>query len=226
LEFDFGFYNLVTISGTIPPRKNQFLGNVSISLPNNAVGRKIFRQRYRMSEYINNSWVDIGFFKPDNQYSISVYPKPFYQAFVSRGLRTEDRVIGDPIAEMIREWGFKTVTIGIERQVPNEQVTMAVREEIRRAQAIIAIATPRYMDALTGLCKTLEWAHGEIGIAFGINKPLLILKDKSVSLGGLPSYLETQRQIPEIEYNPYNLEELRNGLYTVILDLENGQQVM
>lgn len=136
--------------------------------------------------------------------------------FVSRGLRTEDRVIGDPIAEMIREWGFETVTVGIERQVPEEQVPMTVREEIRRADAIIAIATPRYMDALTGFWKTLEWAHGEIGIAFGIDKPLLILKDRSVSLGGLPSYLETQKQIPNIEYSPYNLEELRIGLSTAM----------
>ncbi len=216
LEFDFGLYNLETISGTIPPRTNKFLGNVNLLLPRNAVGRKIFRLKYRISEYINNNWVDLGIFKPDNQYVISVYPRPFYRVFVSRGLRIEDRAIGDPIAEMIREWGFETVTVGIEKQVADEQVPMAVKEEIKRADAIIAIATPRFLDALTGLWRTLEWAHDEVGIAFGINKPLLILKDRRVSMGGLPSYLETQKQAPVIEFDSYKLEDVKIELSAVM----------
>lgn len=96
--------------------------------------------------------------------------------FVSRGLRQEDKAIGDPIVEMIREWGFETVTVGIEVKVPEEQVIQKIREEIRKADALIAIATPRYIDALTGIWKTLEWLHAEVGIAFGIDKPLLIQK--------------------------------------------------
>lgn len=209
LEFNFGLYNLNAIGGMIPPRMNMFLGNISILLPENAVGIKTFRLKYRMAEYINNELVDLGFFNSDDKYFISIYPKPFYRVFVSRGLRIEDKMIGDPIAEMIREWGFETVTVGIERQVPDEQVPIAIKNEIMTADAIIAIATPRYMDAITGLWRTLEWAHGEIGIAFGVDKPLLILKDSAVSLGGLPSYLETQTQTLPIEYSPYNLEELR-----------------
>jgi len=51
-------------------------------------------------------------------------------------------------------------------------VTQKVNEEIRRANALIAIATPRYRDALKGLWGTLEWLHAEVGIAFGIDKPL------------------------------------------------------
>jgi len=125
-----------------------------------------------------------------------VYPTPFYRVFVSRGLSVEDRAIGDPIVEIIREWGFETVTVGIEVKVPDNQVPQAVREEIRKADAVIAIATPRYLDALTGLWRTLEWHHGEVGIAFGIDKPLLILKDKRTSLGGLPSYLTSLKQAP------------------------------
>lgn len=65
------------------------------------------------------------------------------------------------------------------------------------------------MNALTGLWKTLEWHHAEVGIAFGINKPLLILKDDRVSLGGLPSYLAELKQAPVIEFDPYNLDELK-----------------
>ncbi len=68
---------------------------------------------------------------------------------------------------MIREWGFKTVTVGIEVKVPEEQVLIAVRTEIERADAIIAIATPRHLDALTGLWRTLERLYSETGIAYG-----------------------------------------------------------
>lgn len=216
LDFDFGSYNLENISGTIPPRANKFLGNVRLLLPENVVGRKIFTIRYRMYEYINNNWVDLGYYQSDKQYFISVYPTPFYRVFISRGLSVEDRAIGDPIAEMIREWGFETVTVGIEVKVRDEEVPQAVKEEIRKADALIAIATPRYMDALTGLWRTLEWLHGEVGIAFGIDKPILILKDRRVSLGGLPSYLANLKQTPIAEFDPYNLDELRARLSTLM----------
>lgn len=216
LNFDFGIYNLKSVSGIIPPRTNKFLGNVHLLLPKNVVGRKLFTLKYRMYEYINNNWIDLGYYQSDKQYFISVYPTPFYRVFISRGLSVEDRAIGDPIAEMIREWGFETVTVGIEVKVSDEQVPERIREEIRRADAVIAIATPRYLDALTWLWRTLEWLHGEVGIAFGTDKPLLILKDRRVSLGGLPSYLANLKQTPIIEFDPYNLDELRTGLSTLM----------
>lgn len=216
LEFDFGTHNLENISGMIRPRENKLLGNVHLSLPESIVGRRIFRIKYHMYEYADNNWIDLGYYYSDKWYFIGVYPKPFYRVFVSRGLREEDRSIGDPIAEMIREWGFETVTVGIEVEVPDEQVPARVREEIRKADALIAIATPRHRDDLTGLWKTLEWLHNEVGIAFGIDKPLLILKDKRVSLGGLPLYLANLEAVPIIEFDPYNLDELRIVLSTLM----------
>jgi hypothetical protein len=216
LEFDFGTYNLESISGMILPRENKFLGNVWFSFPKNVVGRKIYTLKYHMHEYINNNWIDLGSYSSEKQYFISVYPTPFYKVFISRGLSTEDRAIGDPIAEMIREWGFETVTVGIEVKVPEEEAPIKVREEIKNSEAVIAIATPRYLDALTGLWRTLEWLHAEVGIAFGIDKPLLILKDKRVSLGGLPSYLAKLKQVPVIEFNPYNLDEVKIGFSSIM----------
>jgi len=217
-NFDFGTYNLdESVSGGVAPGEKKLLGNVSILLPENVVGRKIFTLKYQMYEYINNEWIDLGFYTSDKQYFISVYPAPFYRVFVPRGLRSEDRAIGDPIAEMIREWGFETVTIGIEIEVPDEQVPMRTKEEIKKSDAVIAIATPRFLDAFTELWRTLEWIHNEVGIAFGIDKPLLILKDKGVSLGGLPSYLAELEQAPLIEFDPYNLDELRTGVSAIML---------
>jgi len=182
LHFDFGTYTLNPIGGMVSPRENRFLGNIRLLLPSSVVGRKNFVVRYHMHEYINDQWVDLGSYTSDRQYFISIFPTPMHRVFLSRGLLTEDRAVGDPIAEMIREWGFETITVGIEVKVPEEQVSTKAREEIKNSEAVIPIATPRSMDALTGLWKTLEWLHGEVGIAFGVDKPLLILKDKRVSL--------------------------------------------
>ena len=216
MEFDFGICNVESISGQIPPRSNIFLGRTRILLPKNVVGRRLFVIRHRVYEYINDTWVDVEVTQYDKKFILNIYPQPFYKVFISRGLRIEDRAIGDPIVEMIKEWGFKTVTVGVERYVPDEQVPIAVREEIQRCDAIIAIATPRYLDALSGFWRTLEWLYSETGIAYGLNKPMLILKDRRVFLDGLPSYLATYKHAPMIEFDPYNIEELRAKLATVM----------
>ena len=122
-----------------------------------------------MYEHVKGRWIDLGFYESDRQYFISIYSRPFYRIFVSRGLSIEDRSIGDPITEMIREWGFNTITVRIEKHAPEEQVPTKVREEIQKCDAIVAVATPRYLDALTGLWRTLEWLYSETGIAYGLN---------------------------------------------------------
>lgn len=222
VEFDFGKYQIQTISGTVAPQGNvgqvttSYLGNGRLLIPNNVVGRKIFSFEYRVQEYVNNNWVDLGIYRTDTQYFINIYPKPFYKVFVSRGLRIEDRAVGDPIAEMIREWGFSTITIGIEINVPENQIADQIKTEIKNSDAVIVIATPRILDSLTGFWKTLEWAHDEIGIAFGVDKPLLIIKDRNVTLGGLPSYLSTNNKAPSIEFDQYNLNDLKLQLSSIM----------
>lgn len=216
LKFDFGSYDLKSISGIVPPKSEHYLGNVRLSLPKNAVGRNIFTLNYRIYEYSAKDWIDQGYYRSDGKYFLSVYPQPFYKVFISRGLSTEDRTIGDPIAEMVREWGFETVTVGIEEEADDEKVAEKAKKEIRYADGLIAIATPRIKDALTGLWKAMEWLHGEVGIAFGEDRPLLILKDERVSLGGLPSYLAKYEETPTIEFSRYNLDELRKALPTVM----------
>lgn len=216
LVFDFGSYNLQSFSDSVTPRQNKFLGDVWISLPKNVVGQKIFSFNYHLYEDIGGQWNGIGQYSSEKQYFISLYPTPFYKVFLSRGLLTEDRTVGNPITEMIREWGFETVTVGIEVLVPELQVPMKVKEEIRNSEAVIAIATPRTVDALTGLWRTLEWFQCEVGLAFGVDKPLLILKDKRVTLGGLPSYLSKSGELPIIEFDPYNLDQLKTGLSSLM----------
>jgi hypothetical protein len=42
----------------------------------------------------------------------------------------------------------------------------------------------------------------------------IIMKDKRVSLGGLPSYLAAMKQAPIIEFDQYNIDKLRIGIST------------
>ena len=216
MVFEFGTYTLDSVGGAVYPRKNEFLGHVRLELPPQVVGKNVFALQYRMHQFIDNKWEDLGQYKSSEQYFISIYPRPLYKVFVSRGLRQEDRAIGDPITEMIKEWGLETVTVGIDVKVAEDQVALKVREELKNADALVAIATPRYRDALTGLARTLEWLHGELGIAFGIDKPILILKDRRVLLGGLPSYLVELPQNPVIEFEPYKINEVKAKLSTVM----------
>jgi len=216
LIFDFGIYDLTSIAGQVGPRTTTFLGSVKLNLPSDVVGQKLFSFDYTIQEYVVNQWVNLGSYASDRQYFISVYPQPLYTVFLSRGLHLEDRVTGDPLAEMIREWGIDTVTVGIEIQVPEEQVAQAVKQNIATSDGLIAIATPRSLDALSGLWRTLEWHHGEVGIAYGVDKPLLILCDRRVTLSGLPSYLDSSGQAPVLEFDPYNVEELRYRLAAVM----------
>jgi hypothetical protein len=110
---------------------------------------------------------------------------------------------------MIEEWGFETKTVGIEVNVPDTYVPTGIRQEILAANAVIAILMPRILDSITNLWKTLEWAHDEIGITYGVDKPLLILKDSRVEPGGLPSLLMQRGQTLFLEYDPDNLNQLR-----------------
>jgi hypothetical protein len=110
---------------------------------------------------------------------------------------------------MIEEWGFETKTVGIEVNVPDTYVPTGIRQEILAANAVIAILMPRILNSITNLWKTLEWAHDEIGITYGVDKPLLILKDSRVEPGGLPSLLMQRGQTLFLEYDPDNLNQLR-----------------
>jgi len=38
----------------VAPRRTEFLGSIKLLLPKNAVGRRIYRLKYRMYEFVNN----------------------------------------------------------------------------------------------------------------------------------------------------------------------------
>jgi len=198
----------------VSPRATQYVSSLVLEIPKTIAGIVRYSVTYHLSEYsqAGRIWQDLGPFWEELKWYIKVLPVPYYQAFVSRGLPPEDRLVGDQIVEMIQEWGFETFTVGIDELVDRKALAPAIRERVTSSDCLIAIATPRYVDALTGYWRTLEWLHGETGIAFGTSRPVLILRDQGVVVGGLPGEL-TELSVP---YDPLNLEELRQKLGSVM----------
>ncbi len=198
----------------IAPRATQYVSSLPFEIPKTIAGILRYSVSYRLWEYslASRTWQDLDPFWEELRWYIKVLPLPYYTAFISRGLPPEDRLVGDQIVEMISEWGFETFTVGIDELVDRRALASVVRQRITNSDCLIAIATPRYLDALTGYWRTLEWLHGETGIAFGTSRPLLILRDEAVAVGGLPGELRGLTA----PYNPLNLEDLRQRLGAIM----------
>jgi hypothetical protein len=105
LRFDFGTYMFHTdIYRPIPPREIKCLGVWNFTLPHLVGNRHCFID-YVVHEYTSNGWEPHPRYKK-NPIVLKIFPQPSYRVFLSRGIRIEDRQLGDPIARMIRQWGF------------------------------------------------------------------------------------------------------------------------
>jgi len=202
----------------IPVSSTQYVGMSSFEIPARKAGMLRYRVGYHLWEFQShlNKWVDLGFNSSEIKYFINAMPTPFYRAFVARGVRREDRIVNDPIVNMIKSWGFETVTLPIEVEPEKGRVARTDREEIMKSDCLIAIATRRILDGLMGLWRTLEWLHGETGIAWGVDRPILILKEKGLLLEGLPGYLIEEEECFTLEFDPLNPEELKPKLDVIM----------
>ena len=202
----------------VPPNKKKYLTSLQFSVPQYSAGIIPYAIGLKILEYNQTSqnWAPIGPWWTNKEFFVKSIPKPFYRAFVSRGIRDEDRIITDSIVEMINEWDFETNTVGIETITDPKTIDEAVKLEIQNADCFIAIATRRYLDALSGMWRTLEWLHGETGIAYGLNKPLLIIAEDDIRLGGLPGYLVDKEKCPILHFNQFDLDSFRRRLDTSI----------
>lgn len=114
--------------------------------------------------------------------------------------------IRDFVAQRLRQWNLET--IGIEVYAAERDTIRTIQKEIRNADGVTAIATPRNYDQITDTWRTLEWIYSETGITYGINKPLLILRESSVQLDALPQYLNSFENIPNFDFSRNNLNKL------------------
>jgi hypothetical protein len=92
-----------------------------------------------------------------------------------------------------------------------------IKKEIRNADGVVAIATPRNYDQITSTWRRLEWFHGEAGISYGIDRPLLIIREGNVRLEGLPKYLTSFDDTPIIHFTADELDKLIYNIDSLML---------
>jgi len=220
LQFDWqgdqAYYSQV--NRQVPPKNNYYLTSLQFDIPSKKAGMITYSVGLDFYEYISytSQWQKLPQWWSGHKYFIKSIPMPYYRAFVSRGLKPEERIATNPIVEMIKEWGFGTRTVGIEVFSDPNLIDQATRDEIKRSDCFVAIATKRYLDALSGMWRTFEWLHGETGIAFGLDRPLLVIIEKGVVVEGLPGYLVSKGRYPSVEFDPLNTENFRGQLDAVM----------
>ncbi|MCK4364920.1 MAG: hypothetical protein KAW45_02605 [Thermoplasmatales archaeon] len=207
------------LGNIIPPNSTRFISNVSFDIPQAITGQRFYTIIYHIYEKIPNTniWNDLGNRESNEKYFINVFPSPFYNAFITRSIRPEDRIIGDEIVKIIKEWGFNANTVDFPERISDEQLRNAIRDEIKKSDCLIAIASPRYVDALSGVWRTFPYLHSELGIAFGQDYPLLILSDNRVALDGLPANLREN----VFEFEAANYENIRNNICPIMPAFRN-----
>jgi hypothetical protein len=188
----------------VRPKQARFITNLSFKIPQNVSGQRFYTIYFHGYGYNKKSrtWEDLGKKLYKNRYCINVISKPCYNVFITRSLAIEDRIIGDEIVSIIKEWGFIPKTVVFNERVSDQMLRETIRTEILSSNCLIAIATPRYLDALSRLWKTFPWLHNEVGIAFGNDFPILILVDNRIEINGLPSILK--EYLVHFDINDYN----------------------
>ncbi|MDA4119939.1 MAG: hypothetical protein OK436_05070, partial [Thaumarchaeota archaeon] len=123
----------------------------------------------------------------------------------------------NPIVAMVEEWGFTTHTVGVDIAADYPNLPFQVKNTIRANDCVVVIATKRDLSAISNRWKTFEWSHGETGIGFDAEKPILVLTDYEVQLGGLPASLSG----PRIVFDVNNMAALPRDLSRVMPEFRN-----
>lgn len=99
----------------VPPFTRCFLASVNLQLPINLTGQQLlgFKLSTWQFDGLDQKWKHSGLIETNGYHSFWMLPSPRYKAFVSRSNRDYDKPIVEPIVRMIQEWGFETVTVGI-----------------------------------------------------------------------------------------------------------------
>jgi len=198
----------------IPSRGTHFITNINLKIPQNVSGQTFYNIYYHLYEYYasEQKWIDLGGRWSEDKYFINIIPLPYYRLFLTRSLAPEDRIIGEEIIRILKEWGFNPYTVEFKEVVSDIILRERIRKEILNSDCLIAIATPRYLDALSDVWRTFPYLHAEVGIAFGQDYPTLILVDNRVTIDGLPSILKEYM----IKFDPYNFEKTRKKISAIM----------
>lgn len=180
-----------------------------IKIPSKIIGRRKIYCSLETFVYKSKvqKWINCRFVSRKEPIPLFIKPEPVYKVFISRSNWEQDKPLIDPIVKRISEWGFNCNTVGINVKAKNpNKPTPEIKREIANADCLIAIATSRDLLVKYDQWTAPDWLHGEVGIGFGKEKPILVIYEKSIRLAGLPS------QFYKI---PFIMDDLTHLIYKI-----------
>ncbi len=205
LRFDWSSNISITTQIHIPPDSQSSILLPPIKILHNITGKKKLQCSLETFVYKNKTqkWVNYRFVRRKGPIILFIKPEPVYKVFISRSNWEQDKPLIEPIVKRISEWGFNCSTVGISVKAKNpNKPTPEITREITNADCLIAIATPRDLLVKYGQWTAPDWLHGEVGIGFGKEKPILVIYEESVRLSGLP------QQFYKISFSMQNVTQL------------------
>ncbi len=206
----------------IPPDTRQNLAVLSVPIPFYIKGNnemKLYVETSKITYKTTSQGVEVDKFENlgtlirKGPIKFQISPTPCYRAFVSRSINPSDKPMVEPIVKMVQDWGFETTTVGINSFVEkHREPTDKIVEDIVRADCLVAIATIRDQSAFTGLYSTLQWLHSEVSFAYMAQKPVLLIVDNRIDLGGILG----EKKWPVIPFNNNELLKLQFELDDIL----------
>lgn len=162
---------------------------------------------------------------------VKVIP-PLAKAFISCSLREEDREFNDQVESLLKQHNIEPFgTVG-KYSVSPESIAESMKKNIPLADLVVIIATPRYLqkdlksDVISqGLS---EMVHVETGIAYALNKPVVVFVQKDTNIGnflpGITQYIELDKLESELDKKLYLIQDLLNNALAIIKKMKASQE--
>lgn len=138
------------------------------------------RWRVRPQLHLGGPWTQDG---PRPFGTVVVGPHPKRPTFLSRSLAPEDLALGEAVKQWLLSYNLIPDTVGAPAPVPDHRVVPEVGSRVQRADALVALATPRYLDE-HHVRHPSEWIPAETLNAAAGRKPILILRTGVTELTG------------------------------------------
>ncbi len=189
----------------VKPGETQYLAAFSITMPEKPAGWVEFGFQLNtwMFDPAGNTPTQLGMMRTQgNPLRVWLSPTPRYRVFLSKSNHPADYFVVNTVKEILNAYGFDCYTLGDNVPVTRETLLPALHQEIGRADATIALASPRDISAISGQAIALQWFYDEVAVSNTLSKPVIMVYDESVKLVGLAETLPC----PKIPFSLAKLE--------------------
>lgn len=195
----------------LKPGEAQYLASFTVTMPEGPAGWAEFGFHLKtwLFDPSGNTPTEMGFMRTQgNPLRVWLSPTPRYRVFLSKSNHPADYFVINTVKDILNAYGFDCYTLGDNVPVNRETLLPALQDEISRADATIAVASPRDLSAITGQATALQWFYDEVAVSTTQKRPVIIVYDETVRLEGLAESLPC----PKVPFAPTKLDPLVSAL--------------